>query len=44
MGRDSPVEESAVDHDLSLVDTYPWGRIEAACGEAIRDQVCSLAG
>jgi len=42
VGRDNPVEESAVDHDLSLVDTYPSGRIEAACGEAIRDQTCSL--
>jgi hypothetical protein len=42
IGRDSPVEESAVDHDLSLVDTYPWGRIEAACGEALQDQTCSL--
>ena len=42
VGRDSPVEESAVDHDLSLVDTYPWGRIEAACGDALQDQTCSL--
>ena len=42
IGRDSPVEETAVDHDLSLVDTYPWGRIDAACGEASQDQTCSL--
>ena len=43
VGRDSPVEETAVDHDLSLVDTYPWGRIAAACGAAARDQTCQLS-
>jgi hypothetical protein len=43
VGRDSPVEESALDHDLSLVDTYPWGRLEAACGATARDQTCQLS-
>jgi hypothetical protein len=42
VGRDSPVEESALDHDLSLVDTYPWGRIDAACGPTIQDHTCNL--
>ena len=43
VGRDSPVEETALDHDLSLVDTYPWGRIAAACGPAaLAQQACEL--
>ena len=25
VGRDRPVAETALDPDLSLVDTYPWG-------------------
>jgi hypothetical protein len=43
VGRDDPVEESALDHNLSLVDTYPWGRIQAACGARGLDQTCSLS-
>jgi hypothetical protein len=43
VGRDSPVEQAALDHDLSLVDTYPWGRIQAACGATIQDQTCQLS-
>jgi hypothetical protein len=42
IGRDSPVEQAALDHNLSLIDTYPWGRIEAACGPALLSQTCSL--
>jgi hypothetical protein len=42
VGRDSPVEQSALDRDLSLVDTYPWGRIETACGASIQEQACKL--
>jgi hypothetical protein len=43
VGRDSPVEQTALDNNLSLVDTYLWGRIEAACGPSLQDQSCSLS-
>ena len=30
------------DCNLSLIDTYPWGRIDAACGASAHDQSCTL--
>jgi hypothetical protein len=43
-GRDSRVVQAALDQNLTLIDTYPWGRIAAACGNAVvRAQTCSLS-
>jgi hypothetical protein len=43
IGRDSDAIHSAVDRNLSIIDTYPWGRIEAACGESVQQQTCTLS-
>jgi hypothetical protein len=42
IGRDSPIAQIALDHNLSLVDTYPWSRIAAACGSSLASRTCSL--
>jgi hypothetical protein len=42
VGRDSEVVRAGFDRNLSLIDTYPWGRINAACGASARDQSCTL--
>jgi hypothetical protein len=42
IGRDNTVVQSSLDHDLMLIDTYPWDRIAAACGASAQAQACSL--
>lgn len=42
IGRDSEVVQAGFDRNLSLIDTYPWGRIDALCGASARSQSCSL--
>jgi hypothetical protein len=42
VGRDSPVVKAGLDSNLLLVDTYPWDRISALCGEAARTRECQL--
>ena len=42
VGRDSEVVQAGVDRNLRLIDTYPWGRIESACGASASSQSCSL--
>jgi hypothetical protein len=41
IGHDNTVVQSSLDHDLTLIDTYPWDRIAAACGVAGQAQACS---
>ena len=43
VGRDSEVVQAGFDRNLSVIDTYPWGRIDAACGALSRSQSCSLS-
>ncbi|MBV9358900.1 MAG: hypothetical protein JO023_25620 [Chloroflexi bacterium] len=42
VGRDSAVFQAAADQDLGLVDTYLWGRIDAACGGDLDTHTCHL--
>ncbi|MBV9545387.1 MAG: hypothetical protein JOY61_13540 [Chloroflexi bacterium] len=42
IGRDSEAVHSSVDRDVSIIDTYPWGRIEAACGASVQLKNCEL--
>jgi hypothetical protein len=43
VGRDDAVAQAAFDRNLAQISTYPWGRIAAACGEALQDHACTLS-
>jgi hypothetical protein len=43
VGRDSAVFQRAADRNVGLIDTYLWGRIDAACGPALEQQTCRLS-